>query len=395
MSERPYVLLSCAVSVDGCLDAPGPQRLVLSGPADADRVDGQRASSGAIMVGAGTIRRDNPRLLIRSPQRRAQRRARGLPEHPARVTVTASGNLDPGAAFFSPAPSVPRLVYCPSSAASGLHQLLNASAEVIAVPEPVTLVPVLADLARRGVGRLMVEPGARLGGEFLEAGLADELELMVAPFFVGDPAAPRFAPPGRYPHNPAQPMVLATTQRVDDGVLLRYLLGQGLPGGAGPPGTGDEATGADRRWLSQAIELSRRCPPSPTAFSVGAILVSRDGRLLGAGYSREGSPHDHAEEVALAGLGAVDADLAAATLYSSLEPCRYRSSRPRPCAEFIVSAGVGRVVMAWREPPVFAAGGGAGLLREGGVTVVEVPGLAAAARAVNRAVLPADLPEPS
>jgi riboflavin-specific deaminase-like protein len=387
VSERPYVLLSCAMSVDGCLDAPGPQRLVLSGPVDADRVDGQRASAGAIMVGAGTIRRDNPRLLIRSPQRRAERQSRGLPAHPAGVTLTASGDLDPGAAFFSAPPGVPRLVYCPSTAAGDLRQLLNERAEVIAVPAPAGLGAILADLARRGVDRLMVEPGARLGAEFLAAGLADELELMVAPFFVGDPAAPRFAAPGRYPHGPSQPMVLATTQRVDGGVLLRYLLGQGLPGGAGPPGAGDETADADHRWLRQAVELSRRCPPSHTAFSVGAVLVSRDGHLLAAGYSREGSQHDHAEEAALAGLGVTGADLAAATLYSSLEPCRYRASRPRPCAELIVSAGVGRVVMAWREPPVFAAGGGAGLLREAGVTVVEIPELAAAARAVNRAVL--------
>ena len=73
MTERPYVLLSCAISVDGCLDAPGGERLVLSGAADLDRVDDERASSDAIMVGAGTIRRDDPRLLIRSPERRAAR----------------------------------------------------------------------------------------------------------------------------------------------------------------------------------------------------------------------------------------------------------------------------------------------------------------------------------
>jgi riboflavin-specific deaminase-like protein len=388
VSERPYVLLSCAMSVDGCLDAPGPRRLVLSGPADLDRVDAQRANAGAIMVGAGTIRRDNPRLLIRSPQRRAQRRSRGLPEHPARVTVTASGGLDPGAAFFSAFPGVPRLVYCPAAAAGELRQILNEHAEVIAVPEPAGLGVVLTDLARRGIGRLMVEPGARLGAEFLAAGLADELELMIAPFFVGDPAAPRFAAPGPYPHGPSQPMVLAGTRRVDGGVLLRYLLGEGLPGGCGPPGTAGEAAVADHRWLRQAIELSRRCPPSATAFSVGAVLVSGDGRLLAAGYSREGGPHDHAEETALAGLGAAGDDLATATLYSSLEPCRYRASRPRPCAELIVAAGVGRVVMAWQEPPVFVRGGGAGLLREAGVTVVEIPELAPEARAVNQAVLP-------
>ena len=102
MTERPYVVLSCAISLDGCLDSTGPDRLVLSSEADLDRVDGERAEADAIMVGAGTIRRDNPRLLVRSARRRAARAARRLPENPAAVTITASGDLDPAARFFVP-----------------------------------------------------------------------------------------------------------------------------------------------------------------------------------------------------------------------------------------------------------------------------------------------------
>ena len=55
MPPRPYVLLSCAVSLDGCLDDATPHRLVLSGPEDLDRVDAERAGCDAILVGAGTI----------------------------------------------------------------------------------------------------------------------------------------------------------------------------------------------------------------------------------------------------------------------------------------------------------------------------------------------------
>jgi diaminohydroxyphosphoribosylaminopyrimidine deaminase/5-amino-6-(5-phosphoribosylamino)uracil reductase len=146
-------------------------------------------------------------------------------------------------------------------------------------------------------------------------------------------------------------------------------------------------------------------------------VVADDGSVLATGYSREGSPYDHAEEAALAKLGRADPRLggvagsepaergvagselalggvagselalARATLYSSLEPCAARASRPHPCAELVIEAGLRRVVIAWLEPPLFAAGGGAGLLRAAGVTVVEVPGLAAEARAVNAAVL--------
>jgi diaminohydroxyphosphoribosylaminopyrimidine deaminase / 5-amino-6-(5-phosphoribosylamino)uracil reductase len=155
----------------------------------------------------------------------------------------------------------------------------------------------------------------------------------------------------------------------------------------GAPGASAVASAVDRGWLAQAIDLSRRCPPSRTAYAVGAIIVAADGEVLAAGYSRETSPHDHAEEVALARLGPAAPGLGGATLYSSLEPCRFRSSRPRPCAELIIEAGLRRVVIAWLEPPVLAAGGGAVMLREAGVTVVEIPGLAAEARAVNAAIL--------
>jgi riboflavin biosynthesis pyrimidine reductase/pyrimidine deaminase RibD-like protein len=450
VTERPYVLLSCAMSVDGCLDALGGQRLVLSGAADLDRVDDERASSDAIMVGAGTIRRDDPRLLIRSPERRAARTADGRPAHPVGVTLTASGDLDPGARFFSGGEAAggtgagaaadaggetgngvggeaadgvggeaagggsrdrpARLVYCASPVAARTRRRLDGLAEVVDAGTRPALAAVLADLFRRGVRRLMVEGGADLSRQFLTGGLADELQLVIAPFFVGDPRAPRFAGPGRYPYGPDNQMALAEVREVGAVALLRYLLKAPVTGSApeagsgtvaaargvgvtepvpghGAPGAAGEATEADRGWLGEAIELSRRCPPSATAFAVGALVVAGDGTVLATGYSRESAPHDHAEEAALAKLDPADPRLAGATLYSSLEPCRFRASRPRPCAELIIEAGLRRVVIAWREPPVFAPGGGAALLAEAGITVVEIADLAAQARAINIGVL--------
>ncbi len=153
------------------------------------------------------------------------------------------------------------------------------------------------------------------------------------------------------------------------------------------PGPDGQLNVADAHWLRQAIGLSRQCPPSPSAYCVGAVLVSRDGPILATGFSRQHDPHDHAEETALATVRPADPRLPSATLYSSLEPCRFRASRPVPCAELIIAAGLRRVVIAWLEPPVLAPGGGAGLLREAGVTVLQIPELAAEARAVNAAVL--------
>ena len=238
------------MSVDGCLDAPGPQRLVLSGHADLDRVDAERSEADAIMVGAGTIRRDNPRLVIRSAARRASRVGRGLPENPARVTLTASGDLDPSARFFDATTGAGPVVYCAAPQAPKLQNMLNDIAPVIAVPPPVGLGAILADLSRRGVHRLLVEGGARLGREFLANGLVDELALTVAPFFVGAAAAPRFAGPGVYPHDPARPMHLAEVRQLDDVVLLRYLLGGDGPAARNENGAreraGRERAGRDR-----------------------------------------------------------------------------------------------------------------------------------------------------
>ena len=143
---------------------------------------------------------------------------------------------------------------------------------------------------------------------------------------------------------------------------------------------------ADLYWLREAIELSRLCPRSPTAFSVGAILVADDGQVIASGHSRERDPRDHAEEVAL-DRAAGDPRLAGATLYSSLEPCLTRASRPRACAGLITDAGIGRVVIAWLEPPLFAHGGGAAELRRAGITVDEIPWLAELARSVNAHLL--------
>lgn len=247
MAERPYVLLSCAMSVDGCLDSAGDGRLLLSDAADLDRVDGERAGSDAIMVGAGTIRRDDPRLLIRSPERRAARAASGRPEHPVGVTLTASGDLDPGARFFARGRwpgGAGQLVYCASPAAARARRRLDGLAEVVDAGSRPALPAVLADLSRRGIRRLMVEGGAGLSRQFLIDGLADELQLVIAPFFVGDPGAPRFAGPGRYPFGPSHRMALAEAREVGTVVLLRYLLAGPVSGHAPAAGGGAVVPGS-------------------------------------------------------------------------------------------------------------------------------------------------------
>lgn len=141
----------------------------------------------------------------------------------------------------------------------------------------------------------------------------------------------------------------------------------------------------DLEMLHTAVLLSRSCPPSTSAFSVGALVVDAAGAVLATGYSREDDPQAHAEERALAKLdGAVPADV---TMYSSLEPCSSRASRPDSCASLIIAAGIRRVVFALREPAVFVDGRGSQMLAEAGVTVVEAAQLADEVREINAHLL--------
>lgn len=137
-----------------------------------------------------------------------------------------------------------------------------------------------------------------------------------------------------------------------------------------------------RGLLLQAIELSRRAVPSPSAYSVGCIIV-RAGETLASGYSREFGERTHAEEAAIAKAADSGKMLSGATLYASLEPCSQRRSGLRSCAARIIDAGISRVVFALREPPIFIEGRGADMLATAGVDVIEISDDAATVLQIN------------
>jgi pyrimidine deaminase RibD-like protein len=135
-----------------------------------------------------------------------------------------------------------------------------------------------------------------------------------------------------------------------------------------------------------AVSLAGQCPRSDTAFSVGAVIVDAEGAELSRGFSREGGdPVVHAEEAALGKVAPGEPRLSGATIYSTLEPCSQRKSRPLTCTELIIAAGLRRVVIAWREPALFVADGqGYELLSRAGLALTELPRFAAGAIAPNR-----------
>ena len=223
MADRPYTLLSCAISLDGYLDSASGERLVLSNDADLDRVDELRAGSDAILVGAATIRTDDPRLLVREPVRRAERVRRGLEPTPVKVTVTSAGRLDPSARFFA-AGDGEKLVYCERHGLAPACQRLGRVATLVDAGTSVDVGWVACGPVRpwgpaaHGRGR-----GPR-AHTVPDPGLADELQLAVAPVFVGDSHARRFVDDGDYPWSAERRGTLAEVRAVGDVAVLRYAL---------------------------------------------------------------------------------------------------------------------------------------------------------------------------
>ncbi len=175
------------------------------------------------------------------------------PPSPTKVTLTAQGDLDPTARFFT-AGDPARLVYCATGALEKTQERLGRLATVIDAGEPVDPGWLLTDLAARGVQRLMVEGGGTVHAQFLAAGLADELHLVVAPFFVGDGRAPRFVGEGRFPWHPGRRARLAEARQIGDVVLLRYALSDPAP--PTPPGTLIGLAGSHRDPPTDSVRAS-------------------------------------------------------------------------------------------------------------------------------------------
>ncbi|MBQ0867399.1 dihydrofolate reductase family protein [Streptomyces sp. RK75] len=217
---RPYVLLSAATSVDGRLDDTSPQRLLLSNAEDFDRVDQVRAESDAILIGATTMRKDNPRLLVNSEARRAQRVADGKPEYPLKVTVTRTGELDADLKFWHHGGD--KLVFTVDSAVEKVRVTLDGLADVVSLGPDLDWGLLLDELGRRGIGRLMVEGGGTIHTQLMAQNLADEVHLAIAPLLVGQADAPGFLAPASYPGGSTARMKVLEVRAIGDVVLVRY-----------------------------------------------------------------------------------------------------------------------------------------------------------------------------
>lgn len=153
---RPWVIAKFAQSLDGRLTRPPGECTWLTGERSRFRAQRLRATVDAILVGAETIRKDDPQLTVRLDRPHPQ---------PWRVIVTRSGALPAGARVFTDEHRDRTLVY------------QNSSWETL-----------LGDLGQRGVTRLLAEGGGKVLGELRDLGLIDEVWSFFAPVLSGGPA---------------------------------------------------------------------------------------------------------------------------------------------------------------------------------------------------------------
>ena len=358
---------SSAVSRDGYMDDTSNERLVLSNREDWAEVYQLRAECDAIMVGAETIRRDNPALVLRDEQLRSERIVRGVPADIVKVTVTGSGHLDPALRFFTEGAATRKIVIAGGGADEQALSRLADIAEIVRLDD-ITAAGIVSALESRGISTLMLEGGSRTMKMFLDEEMVDELRLAVSPKIVGDEGAPRFPYYG--------------TKK------LEHLFGERRERTLGDMAIYEYSrpircvTHDERLRVLRAIELSRRCAPDATSYRVGCVIVATNGSVY-EGHTHESGNRDHAEEEALKKAIRAGADLHGATAYVSMEPCSERKSKPKSCSELLVEYGVGRVIYASGEPEHFVKCDGHRRLESAGIEVIALPEYASLVRTIN------------
>jgi diaminohydroxyphosphoribosylaminopyrimidine deaminase/5-amino-6-(5-phosphoribosylamino)uracil reductase len=186
-AARPYVALKMAMSLDGAIASmPGIERR-LTGEEERRYVRDLRIAHDAVLVGAGTVRVDDPRLTVRPPHHRLRPYVR--------VIACQTRGLSPRSRVFAPEEGYDRsIVLAPGALAPSLQDL-RAVAEVIAVGPPERSVLDLREgldaLYARGIFSLLCEGGPTLAARLIATGLADRFYWAIAPLFLrGDRAAP-------------------------------------------------------------------------------------------------------------------------------------------------------------------------------------------------------------
>lgn len=228
----PWLRVNFVASIDGAMEVGG-LTAGLSNPADRHLFGILRMQCDAVLVGAGTLRREDYGPVRMGDHQRAWRIARGLPPHPTLVVVSRSLELDPHRPSFADAPARP-VVLAPATAPGPRRDALATTSDVLTLDEDTVNLPAaLSLLHERGLQHILCEGGPHVFGELTAADLVDEVCLTVAPLLAGAGA-------GRITAGPASTlrrMRLEHALLVDGTLFLRYLRARTLRPAAGacPP----------------------------------------------------------------------------------------------------------------------------------------------------------------
>ncbi|WP_433307754.1 pyrimidine reductase family protein [Actinoplanes sp. CA-030573] len=213
-NPEPTLRVNFIASADGAVSVDGLSA-GLQGPGDKRIFDSLRMVCDALIVGAGTVKKENYDALRLTPSARAWRINSDLPEFPLMVVVSRSLDLDPGQLVFSDAPIRPIVLTHRGAPAARISEV----ADVIAVGDgEVDLAAGIAALHERGATQLLSEGGPALFGSMIAADLVTELCLTVSPLLVG-------GGPGRIATGtpaPARKMALRHILSLEDMLFLRY-----------------------------------------------------------------------------------------------------------------------------------------------------------------------------
>ncbi|OZM80144.1 pyrimidine reductase family protein [Pseudonocardia sp. MH-G8] len=205
----PFVRVNFVTSTDGAVSVEG-RSAGLGSPPDRRVFLLLRELADVVLVGAGTVRAED--------YGGARRPTRGTDRPPPVAVVTRSADLDPAGRLFTDGRVPPIVLTLTSAPPQRRDRLAAAGADVVAL-ERLTPDLLLAELARRGLHRVLCEGGPTLFGELVAADAVDELCLTLAPLLAGGPAG-RIAvgPQGAHLHR----LQLADVLHEDDVLLLRY-----------------------------------------------------------------------------------------------------------------------------------------------------------------------------
>jgi 2,5-diamino-6-(ribosylamino)-4(3H)-pyrimidinone 5'-phosphate reductase len=189
--DRPFVSINMAMTADGKITSASREEPAFTSRFDKKTMDRLRAEADAILVGAGTLRADDPPLHVRDPEMKAHRRSLGKPDGLVNVLVTASLAIDPGSRFFTGGDPAERIIATVLDAPEDRVARFAGIAEVWTIGRGhVDLRELLTRLKARGVERLLVEGGGELNWGFVRDSLVDELYVTIAPALLGGRDAP-------------------------------------------------------------------------------------------------------------------------------------------------------------------------------------------------------------